>query len=349
MNKIAIISDSHFGVRGDSPVFLEHNKLFLDNIFFPYLEENGINKIIHLGDLVDRRKYINFYTLKRLREDFLDKLCDKNITMQLICGNHDTFFKNTNDVNALDLLLKDYDNVKSYINPEEVSIGNHKLLFLPWICKDNEKETFELVKKTKCQIAMGHLEISGFPMFIGSPMSHGFDRKLFSKFDMIFSGHFHHRTSNGNIYYLGSHSEFVWSDCNDPRGFHIFDLETRDLTFIQNEYTIHHKFEYDEDTINLSQLEEKDFNNKIVKIIIKNKTDNLSFDSFIEFLENCSPYKYQIIDEIIEINEEDLVLEAESTLEIFKKYIHSSNTGSIVKDDLERVVVELYNEAIDKE
>jgi hypothetical protein len=276
--------------------------------------------------LVDRRKYINFYTLKRLREDFLDKMCDKNITMDLICGNHDTYFKNTNDVNALDLLLKDYDNVKSYIDPQEVSI-----------------------EKTKCQIAMGHLEISGFPMFVGSPMSHGFDRKLFSKFDMVFSGHFHHRTSDGNIYYLGSHSEFMWSDWNDPRGFHIFDLETRDLTFIPNEYTIHHKFEYDENNIDLKKIQEKDFNNKIVKIIVKNKTDNFAFDSFIEFIENCSPYKYQIIDEVIEINEEDLVLEAESTLDIFKKYIHSSNTGSIVKDELERIIVELYNEAVDKE
>ena len=179
--------------------------------------------------------------------------------------------------------------------------------------------------------------------------SHGFDRKLFSKFDMVFSGHFHHRTSDGNIFYLGSHSEFMWSDWNDPRGFHIFDLETRDLTFIPNEYTIHHKFEYDENNIDLKNLEEKDFKNKIVKIIVKNKTDNFAFDSFIELLENYSPYKYQIIDEVIEINEEDLVLEAESTLDIFKKYIHSSNTGSIVKDELERVIVELYNEAIDKE
>ena len=43
------------------------------------------------------------------------------------------------------------------------------------------------------------------------------------------------------------------------------------------------------------------------------------------------------------------MLEAESTLDIFKKYIHSSNTGSIVKDELERIIVELYNEAVDKE
>ena len=347
--KVAIISDTHWGVRNDSPIFYEYNKLFLDNQFFTYLEDNNINQVIHLGDLVDRRKYINFYTLKRLREDFLDKMCDKNITMDLICGNHDTYFKNTNDVNALDLLLKDYDNVKSYIDPQEVSVDGCNILFLPWVCKDNEKKTFELIEKTKCQIAMGHLEISGFPMFVGSPMSHGFDRKLFSKFDMVFSGHFHHRTSDGNIFYLGSHSEFMWSDCNDPRGFHIFDLETRDLTFIPNEYTIHHKFEYDENNIDLKNLEEKDFKNKIVKIIVKNKTDNFAFDSFIELLENYSPYKYQIIDEVIEINEEDLVLEAESTLDIFKKYIHSSNTGSIVKDELERVIVELYNEAIDKE
>ena len=57
---IALLNDSHFGVRNDSQAFQNYQLDFFDNQFFPYMQDNNIKNLIHLGDVVDRRKYINF-------------------------------------------------------------------------------------------------------------------------------------------------------------------------------------------------------------------------------------------------------------------------------------------------
>ena len=58
--KIALVTDLHFGARGDSVPFDNFFKKFYDDTFFPYLVEHGIKTIFDLGDTFDRRKYINF-------------------------------------------------------------------------------------------------------------------------------------------------------------------------------------------------------------------------------------------------------------------------------------------------
>ena len=65
--KIAIITDTHFGAKGDSQIFLEHTFKFFEDVFFPTIKERGITNVLHLGDLMDRRKYVNFHTLHQMR------------------------------------------------------------------------------------------------------------------------------------------------------------------------------------------------------------------------------------------------------------------------------------------
>ena len=245
--KIAIITDTHWGVRNDNVIFLNNNKLFLDNIFFPTLEKHSIKQIIHLGDLVDRRKYVNINTVNRLRNDFLQRVSDQ-YEMDVTAGNHDVYYKNTNDINFLDEFIGNkYPNINVYTNPIEREYGGIKILLLPWITSENRTETIDLIGKTNAQICMGHLELEGFQMYKGSQISHGEDRGIFRRFDVVFSGHYHHRSTLDNIHYLGSHGEFTWSDYNDPRGFHIFETETRELEFIENPYTLFKKIWYNDD------------------------------------------------------------------------------------------------------
>ena len=100
--KIALITDQHFGARNDSQIFLDYYEEFYSNVFFPKLEEEGIQTLFMLGDTFDRRKYLNFYTLKRAKEMFFDPLAYMGIDVHILAGNHDTYFKNTNDVNSVD-------------------------------------------------------------------------------------------------------------------------------------------------------------------------------------------------------------------------------------------------------
>ena len=105
--KIALLNDTHFGVRNDSEAFRNYQLRFYNEIFFPYLKEHNIKTLVHLGDVVDRRKFINFQTASIFRKQFFDRLYDEKIDTHIIIGNHDTYFKNTNKVNAIENLSKE--------------------------------------------------------------------------------------------------------------------------------------------------------------------------------------------------------------------------------------------------
>lgn len=351
--KIAIITDTHFGVRNDSEYFLNKSKLFLDNIFFPYLKKENINTVFHLGDIVDRRKYINFNTSKRIREDFLIPLYENKIETHIILGNHDIYYKNINDINAVEEIIdKRFDNFKVYYQPLEITICDVKILMLPWICEQNKELTHELIKNTKSQICMGHLELNGFEMFKGgSVCDHGIDRKIFDKFDIVCSGHFHHKSTSSNIHYLGTPYEMTWSDFDDPKGFHILDLSTRELNFIQNPFKTFKKIFYDDkDKDSLEENEIKNCKDSIVKVVVTHKENPYLFDKFIDLIEEASPQEYQIVEYSPEYEKDnDEIDEAESTLDIFKQYIQKSEIKGINKTKLEKTIIDLYNEAINLE
>ena len=349
--KIALITDTHWGIRNDNIAFIENNKKFLDNIFFPYLDEHSIKNVIHLGDLVDRRKYINFYTANRVRKDFLLPLDERGITMDIIAGNHDTYFKNTNEINSLtELVDKKYNGISIYYEPIEKIYDGVKILLLPWICDDNRERTYKIMETTNAQICMGHLALQGFEMYKGSPISDGMDPGSFGRFDVVCSGHYHHRSSNGHIFYLGSHGEFTWSDYQDHRGFHIFDTETRELKFIQNPYKMFKKLWYNDKNEDFlkTKINYSEYAGSIVRVIIQNKTNPFWFDKFIENIEQQNPVEIQIVEDHLNLNLEedsDIIDEAESTVDIFKKYIKAIETP-INKEKLENKIVEIYNEAL---
>jgi len=354
--KIALINDTHFGGRNDSDAFSEHFFKFYDNIFFPYLQEHNIKTLIHLGDVVDRRKFINFNTLQTLREKFIYKLGREGIDTHIIIGNHDTYWKNTNEVNSMTELFTSFDGVHEpwiYSRPEEVEFDGTKILMLPWINKGNEEESIQLLKDTDAQIVMGHLEIAGFEMYRGAPNNHGIESSLFSKFDMVMSGHFHHKSDNGTIYYLGAPYEITWSDYQDPRGFHVFDTDTRELEHIRNPYRMFHKIFYDDEDKEFEDVVGHDFSSyegTCVKVVVKNKTNPYWFDIMYDKLEKCNPLNISIVEDFIEhtIDDDDLIDQAEDTMTILNKYIEGMEISSN-KETLQTLLNTLYNEAITME
>jgi predicted phosphodiesterase len=348
--KIALLTDSHAGVRNDSIAFHDYMKKFYDNVFYKYIDDNNIRTVIHCGDIVDRRKYININTAHRLRTDLIQPALARGIEWHQCLGNHDVMHKNTNLISSFTELFIKY---PIYIYERAVvrEFDGCKILLLPWITADNREHSLQLIKETDAQICFGHLELQGFEMFKGSIVSHGDDPELFSRFDLVGSGHFHHRSSRGNIHYLGSPAEFTWSDYNDSRGFHIFDTETRQLEFIQNPYNMFYKFWYDdgdEEFVN-KKIDYTQFSGKIVKVIITEKNNPYWFEKFIDNIEKENPVDLQVVEDHLNLGLEDtddIVNEAESTIDIFKKYIQSTEAKGINKDKLEQKVVDLYHEAL---
>lgn len=351
--KIALVTDTHWGIRNDSPIMLDHMKTFLDEEFFPKLEKEGINIIIHLGDLVDRRKYINYVTANRLRKDFLDECAKRDIEVHIIAGNHDTFYKNTNQINALrELVVDKYTNVSVYTNhPDVVIFDGTPIVMLPWICNENREESLNLLKTTKAPIVMGHLELVGFEMYRGSINTHGDDPSIFDRFDLVCSGHFHTRSNSGNIYYLGTPVQYTWSDFADPKGFHILDTNTRELTFYENPKQIFHKFFYDDLNKNMDEVlvfDVEQYKNCYVKVIIKNKTNPHWFDIVVDRLEKAGVVDLQVVEDHLNLNleaDEDIVSEAEDTVTILRKYVHNMSINTD-KKRVEDIIQSLYTEAL---
>lgn len=348
--KIAIITDSHAGVRNDSIAFHDYMKRFYDNVFYRYIDENNIKTILHCGDIVDRRKYININTAYRLRKDLIEPAIERGIEWHQILGNHDVMHKNTNKISSFTELFNKFP-LNIYEEATEVVFDGCKILLIPWINDENREHTLKLIKETDAQIVFGHLELQGFEMYKGSIVSHGDDPNLFGRFDIVCSGHYHHRSNRGNIHYLGSPAEFTWSDYNDPRGFHVFDTETRELSFVENPYKMFHKFWYNDGDSNFvdSEIDYNQFANKMIKIIITEKSNPYWFEKFIENIEKLNPIDIQIVEDHLNLNLEDdneIIDEAESTIEIFKKYITGAELKGVDKNKLENKIVELYNEAL---
>ena len=351
--KIALLGDIHIGARNDNPAFHKYFAKFYNEVFFPYLEEDNILHVIQLGDVFDRRKYVNFNTLKQSREYFFDRL-NHYYTSWLLVGNHDTYYKNTNDVNSLDLLLDGYHNIKTVQGCTEVDFEDVKMLLVPWWCEDNDEHIKLHIKSTNATHLVGHFEIDGFEMYKGAIHQGGISRDTFSNFEKVFSGHFHHQSKYGNIHYIGTPYEMTWSDYDDPKGFHVFDTDTRETTFVENPYKMFHKIHYDDMDKQPSEVVNIDFsqyNETFVKLIVRNKTNPYCFDMFVDKLEKAGVYNVQVVDDHFHmdaIEDEEIVSEAEDTRTILTKFVN--NIDSVVdKKQLEVLMLSLYEEALNVE
>ena len=341
--KIAIITDTHFGARNDSSHFDAFFRKFYEEEFFPYLEQHQIKTVFHLGDVFDRRKYINFNTLRSCKNYFFEPLHNLGAEMYVIPGNHDTYYKNTNEVNSLDLLLREYSNIHIIQECREMTFDNMNFSFVPWICSDNQDETIKFIKKQR-GVCLGHFEIAGFDMYRGAKNDAGMDRKVLSKFDMVLTGHFHHRSTDDNVYYLGSPYEFNWSDYDDPRGFHVFDTKTKDITFFENPNKIFHKVYYD-DRKNI--IDATELKKSCVKVIVSHKQDYHKFDKFIESLYINEVIELTIHEDFSEFESEALSdenINIEDTMTLLSEYVDAVESEKN-KDRLKTLLKTLYVEA----
>lgn len=282
--KIAIVGDTHFGARKDEMDVLENSISFFVDSLFPYMKQNDIDTIIHLGDVFDKRKTVDILTLKMVKEAVFDRAAELGFTWHISMGNHDAYYRETNRVNTVDMLLREYmganmSNINFYSSPIEKTIGKKRFLILPWITQENEKDSMNLIRTSSADFCFGHLEVTTFPMSRGSVCTHGIEAKEFSTFKKVFSGHFHGKNYKGNILYVGTPFELTWEDYGSEKGFHVLDLNTETVTFIKNENTIFKRIEYDP----ANPPKEDDLKGKYVQIV--NKTDSLEFEDFVKNLQ----------------------------------------------------------------
>ena len=350
--KIAILNDTHAGVRGDMQAMADYQGRFYKEVFFPYLVENDIKHIIHLGDYFDRRKYINFSSLKANREHFIKPMLDAGISMDLIIGNHDTYYKNTNDVNSPQLLLYNQPNVNVITEHEVKEYDGFRIAMSPWINPENYADAVEFLMTADAPWCMGHFEFEGALMMPGMTCQHGLDHSYVKRFEQVLSGHFHQKSEFANIKYLGSQMQFTWSDYGDEKYFHILDTATRELTPVHNPLTMFEKCFYDDSKETFETISNKDYTKyagKFTKVIVVNKDNPYWFDTFLDKVHGVNPLHVAVVDDNkhMDFLGDDDIENVEDTLTILTNYVDGLDIQG-KKKPLTDLMTSLYHEALDE-
>lgn len=346
--KFGLISDIHFGARNNSSYFLGNMLKFYEHVFFPYLIENKITTLLILGDTWENRKLTNGLILNQAKKHFFDKLRDNNISVKMIYGNHDVFFKNTNEVNNVDFLGEMYSNIEVVKTHKVFDFDGFKVGMISWINSENLESSLEWIKNVSVNALAGHFEIKNFEMIKGQVCQHGFDKSLFSNFEYVWSGHFHVISNDGQIQYLGNPSQTNWGDLGLDKGFHVFDTTTHDLELVKNPFNVYESIRF-ADVINPHEFNYEPYKDKIVQVLVSDlsNTNKLLYTSFIDYLGGVA-YDLVVV-ETTEITSTGQLVESEipSFFELIDTYIEGIESDSIDKTTLKNYVLELHNEAME--
>ena len=342
--RIAVISDQHFGLKNDSQLFLDYSFKFYEDVFFPYLREYNISTVISMGDLLDRRKYVNFSTLSQVKKRFFAPMNEMGVKIHCIPGNHDTFWKNTNDLNSLRELF--HNDIHLYETPTEVDFDGTKILFVPWIATANKTECMAALGSSSATILVGHLELDGYEVMRGVKHHGGMEGSVLNRFDVVMSGHFHCKQHCNNIWYLGTQYDLTFSDVSERKGFHIFDTDTRELTFVENPYKMYHKMYYNDAEIDYTEFPCERYKDCYLRLVVTRKTNDMVFGSLCESLVAAGVSNLSIVEEMSEeASTGDQLDLSKGTIELINDTIDETEIG-VNKEKLKAVIRELYVDSL---
>ena len=145
----------------------------------------------------------------------------------------------------------------------------------------------------------------------------------------------------------------TWADNNCPKGFHVFDTDTRELERIVNPYSIFEKVYYDDSVKDFSDFNVLTLKDKYVRIVVVNKKDIYQFDRFVDkVLSESGAHEVKIVEDFSELDasnvSDEIVENAEDTMTVLERYIDELDV-ELDKKRLTSMMKSLYLEASDLE
>ena len=162
-----------------------------------------------------------------------------------------------------------------------------------------------------------------------------------------FSGHFHTKNDDGQIFYLGSQYEMTWSDYGQQKYFHILDTETREIESVRNPITMFKKIVYDDSKVDYNDIDVSEYERHFLKLIVINKNDLYMFDKFVDKLNSIETYELKIaesFEEYLGESVEDEKISLEDTTQLLDSYVDAVETD-LDKDHIKVELRKLYTEA----
>jgi DNA repair exonuclease SbcCD nuclease subunit len=330
MSKGLIVGDMHFGVKANSQEYLNFQLKWIREELVDSIKKNDVEHVIFLGDVNDSRVSLSPLIMKYQRDVFLElKNMFPNVTFHVILGNHDLYYRNTREVHSLTFMSDIGYNV--YENNTEVVIDDKKMIFVPWILKD-EMEDFKLMLANNNYCCLfGHLEIQGFSMVKGVVDTDGWKHNIFDNCEKVFSGHYHIRSKKGSIQYTGTPYETTFNDAGSTKGIELIDFETMETKFIKSKNIPRH-ININSEDYPFENINKKLITNNILKVTL---CDSLNEVQKIEYIEKCNSLKpFKILyedsqDSDLKINDQEIASSIKNTEEFLQEYIGIIN----IEDD----------------
>lgn len=300
-----------------------------------------------LGDTWENRKSLNINTLHRAQKMYFDRLEELGIDVKIIYGNHDVFYKNTNEVNSIDFLGKMYSNIEVIKTHKIIEFDGLPIAFLSWVNNGNLQESLEFIRTAEAPILCGHFEIKSFEMIKGHVCDQGFDKSIFDRYESVYSGHFHTMSTDGRIHYISNTNQTNWSDYGLKKGFRILNTATRELEFVENPFEVYGKIAY-EDTIDVLEFDYEQFRGKVVRVYVQSfgvcNQQKLSL-----FVERLNQFAHAI--DVFEVDETQYNTEAEGSDSTDMRVVIDQYIDDVVQNELidkaklKNYFMELFNEA----
>lgn len=205
-NRAAIFTDLHLGMKSNSQIHNQDCERYID-WFIDLVKQNNCDIILFLGDFHHNRNSINISTM-----DFslrcLEKLEQTGIRTMFIPGNHDLYHKDKRTLSSIKYISK-FKNIQ-LINEQYTESD---VCFVPWLIGEEHKN----MRKINARYVMGHFELPKFLMnaMVEMPDHGELSREDFDHVEKVFTGHFHKRQTQNNIYYIGNAFPHNFADAWD--------------------------------------------------------------------------------------------------------------------------------------
>lgn len=347
--RIWILGDIHFGIRAHSMEWLEITNSYFNNFFIPLLEENYKpgDILIQLGDVYENRQVVNTKFNNNVIQLF--ERLSNILPVHIIAGNHDLYYKTSNDISSLDS-LKYIPSVNIYKEPELIKFGQRKCLLLPWQ-STHTSEAEVLTKYKSARYVFCHSEAAGFMLNKKVKQTTGTKLSEFKDFFRVYSGHIHYSQVKKNVYMVGNAYQMTRSDCNNPKGVYLLDLETEKHQFFENNYSpkfvkINIKNVLD---ITLGEFKDKIRNNFLDLYIPSDIPIKYNLSYLMNLIQDDSrKIEPNIYDEDVFIDVDEVDAEIQNGYKNFdiinlcNKYIENKDYDNEIKEDLKKKIVEIY-------
>ena len=324
--KDLVIGDIHFGIKTNSPIWLEHQINLFKHQIIPIIKKNNYDRIVFLGDVFDIRYSINTQVGIAVKD--LVRCLSKtfnNIEFYFIAGNHDYYcpqieFESNNAYNLLfgEEFTLIYKNVH-FITENYLRIDD--TLFLPWYWTENEDRWNKVINK----------ESSAKLIYCHSDLEQWEQSKIKSKGDMtIISGHIHYPWTdvNNKLYNIGACNALTFNDVNSPRYIYtVIDGEI--VEKFENITTPKFKQFFNEEIFTVS---ETDFDNSFVRLYINSNNVNKA-----RYIEQIKYLKSSYINSNIKVNIID-----DSFINSIQGVNLSTNIDAYIEENIPEHLLEKY-------